>query len=466
MVGLVSYGVYVPMWRLDLGLISPRLKGERAIANFDEDTLTIGIAAGMNCLKGADRNSIDGLFFATSTSPYKEKQISVTAATALDLREDILTADFANSLRAGTTALKAAVDAVKAGSAKQVMVIAADTRLPTPGSEFESLFGDGAVAFIIGNENVKVGIKDSHSIADEILDIWRTNDDKFVRSWEGRFTIDEGYLRVLPIAVSTLIKRNNLTAKDFSKAIFYSPDARRHRDMTKRLGLDAAQVQDPMFGSLGDTGAAFALMMLAAALDEVKPGDKMLLASYGSGADAFLLEGIDGFKETRSLKSYLESKMVLKDYKTYLRWRELVEMVTGRRRPPTPTPSASAIWRERDQNIRLYGVKCKQCGTVQYPPQRVCVNCHSKDQFESYRFSDKRAILFTHAADYATPNPDPPLVLAVINFEGGGRMWAYMTDKDEAKVEIGMPLEMTFRKLFTMDGIHNYFWKCSPIRIQ
>lgn len=466
MVGIISYGAYVPLWRLDLGTLEGGLRGEKAIGNFDEDSLTMGVAAGINCLCDIDRSTIDGLFFATTTSPYKEKQISVTAAMALDLREDILTADFANSLRAGTTALKAAMDAVKAGSAKQIMVIAADMRVAMPGSEFERLFGDGAAAFIIGDENIGVSIKDSYSISDEILDIWRADGDKFVRSWEGRFTLDEGYFRVLPIPVSALMKRNNLAPKDFSKAIFYGPDARRHREMAGRLGFDIAQVQDSMFGTLGDTGTAFSLMMLAASLEEAKPGDRMLLASYGSGADAFLLEGIKEFAKKPGMKSHIESKRVLKDYKSYLRWRELIEMTTGRRRPPTPTPSASVLWREGDQNIRLYGVKCKQCGTVQYPPQRVCCNCRAKDKFERYRFSDKKATLFTYSVDYVTPIPDPPLVLAVINFEGGGRMWAYMTDKDENDIEIGMPLGITFRKLFTMEGIHNYYWECTPVRFK
>ena len=465
MVGIVSYGAYIPLWRLDFGTLSEGLRGEKAIANFDEDSLTMGVAAGMNCLHNVDRSQIDGLFFATTTSPYKEKQISVTAATALDLRENILTADFGNSLRAGTTALKAAMDAVKAGSAKQVMVITADTRLPMPGSDFERLLGDGAVAFIIGYEDVRVSIEDSYSISDEILDIWRADGDRFVRSWEGRFTLDEGYFRVLPIPVSALMERNNLTPQDFSRAVFYGPDARRHQEMAERLGFDATQVQDPMFGSVGDTGAAFSLMMLAASLENAKPGDRMLLASYGGGAEAFLLEVSKEFEGGRGVKSYVESKRAIKSYKTYLRWRELVEMTTGRRRPSTPAPSASAIWREREQIIRLYGVKCHQCGTVQYPPQRVCVNCHAKDNFESYRFSDKKAELFTYTLDYTSPTPDPPVVLAVINFEGGGRMWVYMTDKDENEIEIGMPLEMTFRRLFTMEGIHNYFWKCMPVRL-
>jgi len=465
MIGITSYGVYIPLWRLDLAAIGGG-RGERAIANFDEDSLTMGVAAGINCLGDMDRSTIDGLFFATTTSPYKEKQISTTAAAALDLREGILTADFANSLRAGTAAFRAAIDAVKAGSAKRIMVVAADMRLAMAGSEFERLFGNGAVALLIGTENVKVSIKDSHSISDEILDIWRTDEDRFVRSWEARFTMDEGYLRVLPIAVQALMEKNNLTPSDLDHAIFYAPDSRRHKEMAGKLGFAPTQVQEPMFGSLGDTGAAFALTLLAASFENVKPSDKMLLASYGNGADVFLLEVMGEFEEERGVKSFLESKRILKDYKTYLRWRELLEMVTGRRRPPIPTPSASVMWRERAQNIRLHGVKCKKCGMVQYPPQRICAGCHAKDQFESYRFSDKRAELFTYTTDYLTPTPDPPLVLAVVDFDGGGRIWVNITDKDEGELEIGMPLKMTFRRLFTADGIHDYFWKCAPVRFR
>ncbi|MDP2859608.1 MAG: zinc ribbon domain-containing protein [Bacillota bacterium] len=466
MVGIISYGVYIPLWRLDLESLGKGFTGEKAIGNFDEDSLTMGVAAGIDCLRNIDRNTIDGLFFATTTSPYKEKQVAVSAATALNLRQDIMTADFAHSLRAGTTALKVAADVVKAGSARRMMVIASDMRVPMPGSEFEGLFGDGAAAFLIGSDDIRVRITDSCSLADDILDIWREDQDKFVRSWEERFTFEEGYGRVLPIAVSSLMKRNNLSPSDFGKAVFYAPDARRHKGMAKRLGFDGHQVQPPLFGTVGDTGTASALMMTAAALEEAKPGDRMLLASYGNGADAFLLDEVKGFGQSRSVKSYLASKEVLKDYRTYLSWRGLIEMSAGRRRPPNLAPSASAIWREQAQIMRLEGVKCRRCGTVQYPPQRVCYTCHSKDEFESYLFSQRRAHLFTYAADYLTNTPDPPLVVAIIDFDDGGRMSCLMTDKDANDIEIGMPLEMTFRKLFTAEGIHNYFWKCMPGRIK
>jgi len=465
MVGIKSCGVYVPLWRLDLGSTGRGWKGERAIANYDEDSLTMGVAAGRNCLRDIDRNTVDGLFFASSTFPYREKQTAVIASLALDLREDILTADFANSLRAGTAALRAAVDAVKAGTAKQILVIAADMRIPMPGSDFERELGDGAAAFLISGTGAKVAIEDSSSVADDIFDVWRTDEDKYVRSWEERFNMDEGYFRILPRAVSSLMEKNKLASQDLAKVVFNGPNGRRHQEMGKKLGFAPEQVQAAPFGSVGDTGAALSLMTLVGALDEAKLGSKVLLANYGNGADAFLLEVKEEIKNSPILQDYVASKMVLTDYIKYLSWRELVEMVTGRRRPPTPVPSATCLRRETAENYRLHGVKCKVCGMVQFPPQRVCYNCHAKDQFESYAFSDKKVKLNTYTEDYAAPNPDPPMVLAVIDFEGGGRMWAYLVEKGDKEIEIDMPLELTFRKVFTNEGIHNYYWKCTPVRL-
>ena len=464
MVGINSIGVYIPLWRLDLGCAQAGWKGERAIAGFDEDSLTMGVAAAMDCIRDKDRDAIDGVFFASTTYPYREKQVSVLAATALDLRSNILTVDFANSLRAGTTALKAAVDIIKGGGAKQILVIAADIRLPMPGSDFERELGDGAAAFLVTDTCVKVAVQDSYCIADEILDIWRLDDDKFIRSWEERFNVEKGYLRVLPAAIRFILEKNKLATKDITKAVFPGPNARRHNGMGKTLGLDKEQIEPHMFGTVGDTGAAFSLMLLAAGCEKSQPKDKILLAGYGNGADVLLIDVIEKIDPYRKVSSYMESKAVLNDYKKYLSWRNLVEMTTGRRRPPTPVPSAACIWREIEQNYRLRGVKCMNCGTVQYPPQLVCINCHSRGKFESYPLYDKPAKLVTYTEDYTTPIPNPPLILAVVDFQDGGRMWAYMTDKGDTEIEIGMPVEFSFRKLFTSDGIHNYYWKCAPVR--
>jgi 3-hydroxy-3-methylglutaryl CoA synthase/uncharacterized OB-fold protein len=466
MVGITSYGAYVPLFRLNREALAKGARGEKAICGFDEDSITMAVAAANDCLNGIDRGTVDGLYFATTTSPYKEKLGATIVAMAADLRQDIITADFAHSLKAGTSALRAAIDAVKAGSAKKVMVAAADCRLGIPGSALEQNFADGAGALLIGDKDVAVTVEASYSVYNEILDVWRADGDTFVRSWEDRFSSTHGYLDSVSEAVSGLMRKTNLSPKDFAKVVFYSPDARRYVELARRLGFDdKTQLQDALFAVLGNTGTAFPLMLLIAALEEAKAGDRILLASYGNGSDAFVLkvtEQIEKIRNRRGVKGHLASKKVITDYRKYLIWRGLLpqETIPG----PIRFLSAPAVWREREANLRLHGVKCQVCGTIQFPPQRVCTKCHTKDQFEPYRLSDKKAKILTFAMDYVTPAPESPIVTTTIDFEGGGRMECYMTDLEVGQVKPGLPVEMSFRKIIVKDGAHNYFWKSIPIR--
>ncbi|TET38087.1 MAG: 3-hydroxy-3-methylglutaryl CoA synthase [Dehalococcoidia bacterium] len=467
MAGITSYGAYVPLYRLGGQTAGWSGLVEKAMASFDEDSITMAVAAAIDCMNGMDRSTIDGLYFATTTSPYVEKQAATTIATAADLRRDSITMDFTDSLRAGTNALRAAFDAVKAGSAKQVMVTAAEMRLAQPRSAYEAGFGDGAAALLIGDEKVAASIVGWYSVTNEILDVWRSSGETIVDSWEERFVLDEGYRSVLSETISGLFAKCNVSAKDFAKAVYYAPDARRHTEMARKIGLEPGQVQPLLIGAVGNTGAAFALMMLVAALEEAKPGDRILLANYGDGADAFILEvteEINKIRDRRGMKGYMASKKILGDYQTYAAWRGFIDVAAAVRRPEMVQPSPTAVWRERDANIRFHGVKCKSCGYPQYPPQRVCTKCHAKDNFEDVRFSDKKGTVFTYAMDYLAPTPDPPLVIAIVNFEGGGRIVSMMTDRDINEVKIGMPVELTFRKLFTAKGVHNYYWKSMPLR--
>jgi hydroxymethylglutaryl-CoA synthase len=467
MVGITSYGAYVPLYRLSREAIARGGRGEKAICNFDEDSITMAAAAAIDCLTGLDRGTIDGLYFATTTSPYKEKLGAAIVAMAADLKRDALTADFANSLRAGTSAIMSAIDAVKAGSAKRVLVAAADTRMGVPTSPYEQSFGDGAGALLIGDSNVIATIEDSYSVYDEIIDVWRSDSDTFIRSWEDRFTTTHGYAAAVGEAVSGLLKKTGLKPGDFAKVVLYTPDARRSADLAKRLGFDVkTQLQDPLFNDMGNTGTALPLMLLVAALEGAKTGDRILLASYGNGSDAFVLQVTDQIakiKARRGMKKHLESKKAIDDYKQYLVWRGILPIEP--RKETVAFISAPALWRERDANLRFHGVKCKVCGTIQFPPQRVCTKCHAKDQFEPYRLSDKKAKVFTFSMDYITyPVLERPVVNVTIDFEGGGRALLYLTDREVEQVKCGMQVEMSFRKLMVRDGIHNYYWKAIPVR--
>ncbi|MEC9289381.1 MAG: OB-fold domain-containing protein [Chloroflexota bacterium] len=467
MPGISAYGAYVPRYRLGAETDGWDSAGQRSVANFDEDSVSMAVAAAIDCLNGREREEIDGLLFATTTPPYAEKQCASIIATALDLRRDIFTADITDVLRAGTTALKSALDSVAAGSAKNVLVVASDNRQGAPKGEAERNSGDGAVAFIISEDAVIAEQAGSYTITENMMDTWRSAGDQFVRSWEDRFAIEEGLERIIGEAISGFIEKEGVSVKDVAKLALYSPDARRHGQLARHLGFQPEQVQDPLFGRMGNTGAAFPLMLLAGALEDGSPGQLLLTVAYGDGSDVL------GFRTTSKVgerghglgvSGFLDSGQVLDSYETYAKWRNVWLTDSSSRRPDPQSPSVTALWRESDQNIKFHGGVCNQCGYVQYPPQQVCVECQSRDDSTPIRLSDKLGTVFTYSLDYLAGTVDTPLAVVVVDFEPGGRVLCMMTDREVGEVQIGMPVQMSFRKLRVVNGIHNYYWKAVPLR--
>jgi len=469
MVGIVSYGAYIPIYRLSRDM--PWLTwgglpvgGERSVANFDEDSITMAVEAGNNCLQDSNRDEVDALFLASTTTPYKEKQCAGIVAEALDLKRNIRTADFSNSLRSATIALRAAMDAIAAGSAKKVLVVAADCRMGQPSTEYEQAFGDGAAAVLLSNTNVIASIDACHTHYNDIMDLWRLDNDTFVRSWEDRFIVEKGYLDNTAEAVKALMKEQNLKPADITKAVLYAFDNRRHQQLARNLGFDyKTQVQNNIFSTVGNTGSAYALMMLVGALEEAKADDKLLFANYGDGADAFVItitKGIKKLKARRGIKYHLDSKLPLMSYDKYLRYRGILQGYAFWENQSAATVS----WRDRSWNLNCRGGKCLVCGNINFPPQRICMYCQSKDQFEEIRLADRRGKLFTYSKDNLGPSLDSPIILCIIDFDDGGRFYAQMTDRDPDKVEYEMPVELTFRWMHSERGIRNYYWKCRPLR--
>jgi len=435
------------------------------VVNFDEDSATMAVESIIDCLGDIDRETVDGLYFASTTPPYKEKQTASLIAQACDMRRKMFAADFSDSVRSGTMALRAALDAVKSGSAKKVMVAAADCRLGQPQSGFEQDYGDGSAALLIGDENVICEIEEVYTHTDDIMDTWRAENDTFVRSWEDRFVLTEGYTRNITEAVKGLMSKCGLQQSDIAKVVLYAPDARRHTDTAKALGFDAkTQMQDPMFKGLGNTGAAFAMMMLVAALESAKPGDRILLANYGDGADAYLLKVTDEItkmKPRRGMKVHMASKLDLNNYEKYIRFRKVMALESQAREGANAFPPVA--WREREQLTSLHGSKCKACGRTFHPMQRVCIYCGAKDQFEGVRLSDRKGTLYTYCIDNLALSGDPPTIVTKVHIEDEKGMigiYCQMTDRNQDKVQPDVPVEMTFRKMHDAGNMHTYYWKC------
>jgi hydroxymethylglutaryl-CoA synthase len=475
MAGIISYGAYIPLWRLSREVIakaweSASTGGERSVANNDEDAITMASEAAIDCLCGQERENVNGLYFASTTSPYKEKECSTLVAMAADLLPEIITADFGNSLRAATQAFRAAIDAVISGSASQVLVTASDCRIGYPRSNYEQTFGDAAAALLIGTTaKPAVTVEGGYSLSNELYDVWRLDKDTYVQSWEERFIIEHGYTESMEKAISGLLRKKALAVKDITKAVLYAPTSRAQQGLARRLGFDVkTQLQDLLINNIGITGCAHALLMLVAALEEAKAGDKILVASYGSGCDAFLLSVTKEIEEVRDnrrgVKGHMNSKRPLSSYARYLSYRGLLAPQPGE--PFRLFPAATTSWRERNWAIRMHGSQCKNCGTVTFPIERVCYKCRSRDNFEEVRLSDKKARVFTFTLDNLAGRSDDPTIPQIgAEFDyHNTRAYLPMTDCDPGEVEVDMPVEMTFRRLYEGVGMYNYFWKCRPLR--
>jgi hydroxymethylglutaryl-CoA synthase len=469
MAGIVAIGVHVPVFRLSREEIAQAWGGrggggEKAVAGYDEDAITMAVNAAVNCLKQTE-SPVDGLFFATTSAPYREKLAATVMATALDLTRECRTADYADSLRAPAIAMSAAVDAVKSGSARNVVVAASDRRTGAARSKFEQELGDGAAAIVIGDKDVIASIDGSYTIYNEMFDVWRAEGDVFLRSGEERLIISEGYQKTMQEAISGLMKKYRLAPADFARAVLYAPDARSHAALAKSLGFDVkTQLQDSLYAAIGNTGAAAPFIMLANTLETAKPGERILLAFYGEGAEAFVLTVTNSITRVRlgpGIKDLIARKTPL-TYEKYATWRGLISPESAKLGGEV-NPSLAVLWRDRRSLLALYGVKCKKCGTPQYPPTRICAVCQSKDSFEDYCFANRKGQVFTYAIDYLAITENPPGINAIIDFEGGGRILCEITDCDPGIVRVGLPVEMTFRRFSSSGGIMDYSWKVRPV---
>lgn len=473
MIGVTAYGFYVPRHRLERAKIaaawggSPS-KGEIAVANYDEDALTMATEAVFGCLEGT---APDALFFASTSAPYQEKQVASYVATACDFARSVRTADFGGSVRAGVSALVAAHDAVRAGSRRDVVVAAADARLAAPESELEGLLGAGAAALRVGTEGVVAEIVDGAHCSEEFTHFWRTDEQRFVQAQPGKFSNSYGFVRDVAEAARGLLERHGLAAERIAALATYAPDPRAALDLCRKLGLDAkAQLVPPPVAAIGSAGCADPLLALGAALDTAAAGDWILVAGYGEGADVLLLRATDALEATRARRSsqslpsskswqdWLGARLPLASYEKYLKHRRILGAeATGE------AINNVLEFQERKQDVRLYGSRCLECEQVQYPVARVCLRCGARERMAEHRLA-KTGAVFTFTVDYLIANAELPLPMAVVDLDGGGRLYLQVTDFAVDEIAVGLPVQLTYRRLHEGGGNVNYYWKARPLR--
>lgn len=480
MVGIVSYGGYVPRLRLprmtmfqNMAWFAPATiavaQGERSVCNWDEDALSMGVEAARDCLEGIDKTAVDALLLASTTLPYADRQNAGIAATALNLKNEILTADFTGSLKSATTAMISAFESLQAGSKKSILVSASDKREAKAGYFYEMWFGDGAASLLLGKEGVIAELKGYHSISYDFPDHYRDASQKYDYIWEERWIRDEGYVKILPEVISGLLSKYGLSIGDFSKIVYPCFFSREHAAIAKTIGASRQAIQNNMHEVCGEMGTAHPLAMFIHALEDAKPGDKILLASFGQGSDAFwfeVTENIAKLSPRSGIKGSLARRKEMESYTKFCQFRDRLGADTGIRAEVNAQSPLSVLWRNRKTILGLVGGKCTACGTPQFPKTEICVkpDCLAVGTQEDYEFAEKKAKIVSFTGDLLAVSVDPPAIYGMVQFEGGGRTLLDFTDCELEKLQVAQTVKMSFRKRWfdKERGFHGYFWKAVP----
>lgn len=402
------------------------------------------------------------LLFASTSHSYVEKLNAACVHAALDLPAAAQAVDLSSSSRTGLAALGLA-SLMEGGSS---LVCAADVVVGAPGGPRESMGGDAASAFIVGRgPGVAAEIVGSASYTEELLDVWRGPEQPFARQWEERF-VQQRLVPALIAAFEGSLRAAGMSAGKLSRVAVDAAHPKIAALLAKAAGIEAAQLADDLSGSVGRAGAAHAGLLLASLLDSADPGDRIAVLSAADGAEAVVLEATDALESARpshAVADWIRSKRSGHPYLTYLKWREILPFEPPRR-PDPPRPAAPPMQRSERWKYAFVGSRCRSCDATNLPPQRVCVQCGAVDDMDPVPYSDATARVATYTVDHLAYSLQQPVVAAVVDFDRGGRFACELADVDPANVEIGQELEMTFRRLYTADGVRNYFWKARPRR--
>jgi len=484
MIGITAYGAYIPRRRLQRKAVAeankwfaPGLmgaaKGERAMANFDEDAVTLAVEAGRDCIPAADpikdREFVDAITFASTSMPFSDRQNAGIVAAALQLPQAISSADVSSSQRAGTSALLLALDMVASGRAKSPLVVAGEKRKARAASPQELAIGDAGAALTLGRDKVIANFLGSHSETLDFVDHFRGEGEDFDYGWEERWIRDEGYSKIVPAAVKALFTKTGVSAEDVAHFILPCPFVKLDQAIAKQCGIDPARTRDNLASNVGDSGSTHALLMLVHALEQAKPGEKILVVQFGQGCDAMLFEvtpAIADLPQRNGVTGSLARRKEETNYLKYLGFNGLIELEKGMRAEVDKRTALSVLYRKNDMLLGLVGGKCRVCGTAQFPKSRICVNpnCKAVDSQDDYGFSEREGTVLSWSADFLTYSMDPPNHYGMITFAEGGRFMADITDVEQGQVDSGTKVRMSFRVKDRDEkrGFVRYFWKAVP----
>lgn len=517
--GILSYGGYVPYRRLTRADIAEVMgsgggKGERSVASYDEDTTTMGAEAARVAKRDAAGAEVDAVWFSTTSPAYLEKTNAGAIHAVLRLPQESSAADFGGAARSGIAALGAAL---RAAGGQSTMVVASDIRTGLATGRDESDGGDGAAAILVGAESSLGATGEAGDLAaaaesgegsgrqagsgssgeaessavpllaaciaqasatEEFTDRWRVPGEAGAKQWEERFA-ESVYVPLFEKAWAQAMEQVEQAGAGqavprIDVALVAGTHARSVRRVASGLasgrglasGCEVGRVAADLSESVGNTGTAHSLLLLAHELEQAEPDQTIAVVSLIDGVDIIV------FRTTDAIASHAASRPLSAQiaaggkvsYGKFLNWRGQLQVQPPNRLEPE-RPSMSAAARSGDWKFGFVGSQGQESGTVHLPPARVSIRDEdAADAMDPISMADVPAKVVTYTVDRLVYSVSPPVVFAIVDFEGGGRLPVELTDVEPDEVEMGMPVEMTFRKLYSSDGIQNYFWKARPVR--
>jgi hydroxymethylglutaryl-CoA synthase len=458
MQGIVAYGSYLPRYRLQRSALAATLgvpagRGARTVASHDEDPTTMAVEASRIAVGDAPVPPAS-LWFATSRAPYLDKTNATSIAAALQCDAHVGAYDVGGALRSSFAALRAG-----ASAGEPSLVALADMRFGLPGSDEEAGGGDAAAAFVFGDADPIATIAGTASVSREFMDRWRAEGAVGPSKWDERWSAGiHGDL--MQAAAEEALKRAEIDASDVDHLVVSSAHRRAASAVARAFG------QEVLIGNrldrVGYAGVADPGLGLVEALAAAEPDQVILLVVGADGADAMVLRTTAAIAE-RPRRPLDDRPGIDVDVARYHTWRGLLRREPPRRPEPTP-PASPPSARNEHWKFGFVASECGSCGARHMPPQRVCQHCHAIDQMSEVSLRDSVATVRTFTVDHLAFSLSPPTVVAVLDFDGGGRYPCQLADVEAGDVHVGMQVQMTYRVLdVARNGARNYFWKARPI---
>ncbi len=471
--GILSYGAYIPPIRLKRSAIADAVSwavpgvrgmaaGERSVANWDEDAVTMAVEAGRDCIAGIAGN-IKHVGLASTTLPFADRSNSGIVCDALNLDNHTETEDLSGSRRAATSAL------ARAGrNQASTLLIASDCRETKPGSVQEMQYGHGAAALLLGEGQPIARILGSASVHEDLIDSYRAADADFDYALEERWVREEGWLKIVPSAIESAARDAGIGLDQIDHVALHGSTSTA-RALAKRLNIEAAKFVDPMQGSCGDTGAAHPLLLLTQALAAAGNKERILVVGFGQGSDAIIVETTEhlaAVKAGRGAAAYLEQGQSTENYTYYLSLRNHIGIDFGLRSERDNRTALSAYYRKRRDITAMLGGRCRECETLQFPRTLVCVKCGAADSQSAESLAHLKGRVKSFTEDWLAYTPSPPYIYGNVEFEGDANVMLEFTDFGAGDVAVGDQVRLVFRIKDFDDKrkFRRYFWKPAPLK--